>query len=173
MATPPGPYQSEEGTVVPEEPVRIEGSSPQRVENDNPNVLVYRDMSSVSNFCGILQPPFVDGNSPPGNVDMLPGRPEIVPHDVTHRFDMDMSRSIDCTLAPADLTQGDVTICNSSVIEISSLGVDTTPRRRVVELSSTNDEDDRRDEAEVDEESEPSSQLRRSSLPCVKPKMGQ
>ena len=175
VATPPGPSQSEEGTVVPKDTVRSEGSSPQRLVNDTQNVVVYCDRSTVSNFCGILQPPCGEGNSPPGNDDMLPvasdptkgGRPEIVPHNVTYLSDMDMSSSIDYTLVPADITQGDVTICNSSVVEISSLGVDTPPHRRVVELSSANDEDDRRDEAEVelpeteldvDEESEPSSQ---------------
>ena len=69
VATPPGPSQSEEGTVVPKDTVRSEGSSPQRLVNDTPNVVVYCDRSTVSNFCGILQPPCGEGNSPPGNDD--------------------------------------------------------------------------------------------------------
>ena len=39
---------------------------------------------------------------------------------------------------------GDNTICNSSVVEISSLRVDTPPRRREVELSEIAEGDDRR-----------------------------
>ena len=87
-----------------------------------PIVSVRRDLSSIGEICsGTLQPPNVEGSSPPCNVVMLPvasdttkgGRPEVVSVYETRLYDNSMSNgsvhkdtSDDyyCTLVPAVLS---------------------------------------------------------------------
>ena len=169
--TPPGPSQSEEGTMLPEVEGSGEGCSPER-EFVTPTVSV--------NFTGPLQPTFVEGISPP-SVIRLPvasdppkgGRPEIVSDEcnVTGLVHMD-SVDHDCTLVPTESTIGDITLCDHSVVEIDSLLVDTPPRRREGEVIESTVRDDRRGDeggevrlpTEPDEDSESESEP--SSQPC-------
>ena len=172
--TPPGPSQSEEGTLMPEDEVRCEGSSHER-EYETPTVSVHMDMP----FTGPLQPMYVEGDSPP-NVALLPeasdstkgGRPEIVLAGIaTSSVQNDSVVDFECdesTLVPAEVTLDNITLCNDSVVEISSIVVDTPPRREVDKPRSTEGDVGSRDEGEVEmpmtepddreEESEPSSQ---------------